>query len=58
MTVPIITPPSLIITEHCLPVSLQALLSHTLPPYLKLWAEGKEEGLSCAVKSIADFKGL
>ncbi len=26
--------------------------------YLKLWIEGEEEGLSCAVKAVADFKGL
>lgn len=26
--------------------------------YLKLWIEGEEEGLSCAIKAIADFKGL
>lgn len=26
--------------------------------YLKLWIEGKEEGLSCAIKAIADFKGF
>lgn len=26
--------------------------------YLKLWIEGEEEGLSCAVEAIADLKGL
>ena len=26
--------------------------------YLKLWIEGEEEGLSCAIKAIADFKRL
>lgn len=26
--------------------------------YLKLWIKGEEEGLSCAIKAIADFKGL
>lgn len=26
--------------------------------YLKLWIEGKKEGLPCAIKAIADFKGL
>lgn len=26
--------------------------------YLKLWIEGEEEGLSCAIKAITDFKGL
>lgn len=26
--------------------------------YLKLWVEGKEEGLSCAIEAVADLKGL
>lgn len=26
--------------------------------YLELWIEGEEEGLSCAIKAITDFKGL
>lgn len=26
--------------------------------YLKLWIKGEEEGLSCAIKAITDFKGL
>ena len=26
--------------------------------HLKLWIEGEEEGLSCAIKSIAHLKGL
>lgn len=26
--------------------------------YLKLWVEGEEEGLACAVEAVADFKGL
>lgn len=26
--------------------------------YLELWVEGEEERLSCAVKAVADFKGL
>lgn len=26
--------------------------------YLKLWVKGEQEGLSCAIKAIADFKGL
>lgn len=26
--------------------------------YLELWIKGEEEGLSCAIKAIADFKGL
>lgn len=26
--------------------------------YLKLWIEGEEEGLSGAIKAIADLKGL
>lgn len=26
--------------------------------HLKLWIEGEQEGLACAIKAVADFKGL
>lgn len=34
------------------------IFKQTRAVYLKLWIEGEEEGLSGAVKAIADFKRL
>lgn len=36
----------------------QHLLNWVEGAHLKLWIEGEEERLSCAIKAIADFKGL
>lgn len=43
-------------TEKC--ELLQKVFTVREGVYLKLWVKGEEEGLSCAIEAVADFKGF